>query len=103
MSNPIISTIIPLYNAEKYIARCLDSILAQDMDAGKLEIIVVDDGSTDGGAAIVDRYATKHSDIRLIKQANGGVSSARNRGLKEASGDYVHFVDADDALIVGGV
>jgi glycosyltransferase involved in cell wall biosynthesis len=88
------SIIIPLYNKENYVRRTIDSVLVQEHEY--YEVIVVDDGSTDGGAAIVASYAAKDSRIRLIKQANGGVSFARNRGMAEASGGYYVFLDADD-------
>lgn len=96
MGFPLISVIIPMYNARKYIRRCLESVLAQVYD--NLEIIVIDDGSTDDSYDICDQIKEKNSRIFLYKQLNGGVSSARNKGLQLANGDYITFVDADDYI-----
>ena len=90
-----LSVIIPLYNCAPVIERCLDSIGYIEKE---VEIIVVDDGSTDQGGSIVKRYAERHPCIRLLQQDNGGVSCARNKGIEAATGDYVAFVDADDYL-----
>jgi glycosyltransferase involved in cell wall biosynthesis len=86
-----ISCIIPLYNAEKYLAETLDSVIAQDWPLH--EIIVVDDGSTDDSRRVLDRYAEF---VRLIEQPHAGVAAARNRGLREATGDVIAFQDSDD-------
>ena len=95
-----ISVIIPVYNCEKYLERSLDSVLRQRLDDGdELQIITVDDGSTDSSGSILDRYAKQHSNIQVIHQPNQGVSAARNNALDQADGDYVHFVDADDFLL----
>lgn len=90
----IISIIIPAYNACDYIRNCLDSVINQTYK--KLEIIVINDGSTDDTDRIIEEYQKKDSRIILISSANKGVSHARNLGLKKASGDYIAFVDADD-------
>lgn len=91
----LISVIVPAYNIREYLPRCLDSLLAQTY--GKLEIIVVDDGSTDGTAAVADGYAEKDARIKVIHKENGGVTSARLRGVAEAAGDWIGFVDGDDS------
>jgi glycosyltransferase involved in cell wall biosynthesis len=98
-----LSYIIPLYNCGKYIAQCLDSILAQGLADDDYEVIVVNDGSTDNGQEIVAEYSRKYQQIHLINQSNAGVGAARNRGMDEAHGDYVYFVDADDWLYEGGM
>lgn len=96
METPLISIIIPAYNAEKYISHCLDSILAQTYS--NIEIIAVDDGSKDGTAVIIDRYAEEHSCVKAIHQANGGVTRARLNGVSHALGEYIGFVDSDDEI-----
>lgn len=92
----LISVIIPAYNVEGYLARCLDSVLAQTHR--DLEVIVIDDGSTDGTGAILDAYAAKDSRIRPIHQTNAGLVAVRDRGIALASGSYVSFVDGDDEI-----
>lgn len=93
---PLLSVIIPVYNAERYLSRCLDSVLAQTYD--RLEILLVDDGSVDGSGCICDRYAGADSRVTAIHTANAGAFAARNLALDRASGDYIGFVDADDRL-----
>ena len=90
-----VSVIVPVFNGEKYIAKCLDSIMAQTYD--RVETIVVNDGSTDGSAAVLSSYCERNN-IKVITQANGGLSAARNAGLETAGGDWVVFVDSDDAI-----
>jgi glycosyltransferase involved in cell wall biosynthesis len=89
---PRVSVIIPLYNKERYIARCLDSVLAQTFS--DYEVIIVDDGSTDGSSAVVSRYASEK--VRCVRQDNAGPGAARNRGVAESSGEFIAFLDADD-------
>lgn len=89
---PTFSIIIPAYNAEAYIKRCLDSILSQDFN--DYEVIVIDDGSTDGTSNILEQYPQ----VKVISQSNHGMATARNRGLEMAQGDYILFVDSDDRL-----
>ena len=96
MDNPLISIIVPVYNTEKYLRKCLDSIINQTY--GNIEIILVDDGRKDTSGQICDEYASKDSRIKAIHKENGGVSSARNQGLAIAIGEWVLFVDADDIL-----
>ena len=93
-----LTIIVPVYNAEKYLHRCVDSLLAQDLNPEEYEIILVDDGSTDDSPKICDEYSEKYSQIKTIHKANGGVSSARNTALDAATGLYLMFVDADDLV-----
>lgn len=93
-----LTIIIPVYNAEKYLHRCVDSLLAQDLNPEEYEIILVDDGSTDDSARICDEYSEEYSHIKVIHKANGGLSSARNAALDVAIGLYLMFVDADDLV-----
>lgn len=92
--NELVSVIIPVYNVEKYIYKCLDSIVKQTYNT--IEIILVDDGSTDSSGRICDEYAKKDSRIRVIHKENGGLGSARNAGLDVAIGKYILFIDSDD-------
>lgn len=94
--NDLISVIIPVYNVENYLRECIDSVLAQTYT--ELEVLLVDDGSTDGSGAICDEYARQDSRVRVIHQANGGLSAARNTGLRIARGQYISFVDSDDVV-----
>lgn len=91
---PLVSVIVPAYNAENYIAVCLDRILAQDYQ--NLEIIVVDDGSDDGTVDVCVRFASLDERVKFVQAQHGGASSARNEGIKAATGDYITFMDADD-------
>ena len=91
-----ISIIVPVYNTEAYLPACVESLLAQTHR--DLELIFVDDGSTDGSAAILDAYAARDGRVRVIRKENGGVSSARNAGIAAATGDYIGFVDSDDKV-----
>ncbi len=94
MSTPFLSVIVPVYNTEPYLVRCLDSILAQTFT--DFEVLLVDDGSTDGSAAICDGYAKKDPRFRCFHKENGGHTSARQTGFRHARGEYVTFVDSDD-------
>lgn len=94
MKKAFLSVVIPMFNKSPYVARALDSVLAQDYHS--FEVVVVDDGSTDNGASIVDAYVQKDPRVRLVQQTNSGVSIARNRGMDTASGDYYALLDADD-------
>lgn len=93
-----ISFIIPLYNASRFIQVALDSIYQNPLDENVYEVVVIDDGSTDDGAEVVKKYASKHKNLRLIQQPNSGASAARNRGIEAAKGEFVWFVDADDRI-----
>ena len=102
----ILSIIVPIYNVERYLKKCVDSLLNQDID--NYEIILVDDGSTDSCPAICDEYASHfthstlhnnhHASIRVVHQKNGGLSAARNSGIRVANGEYLMFVDSDDYI-----
>ena len=102
-NHPILSIIIPLYNCEKYIKQCLDTIFRQEMNESEFEVIVIDDGSKDNGYSLASEYAKRHQNILVIKQENQGVACARNNALEKATGDYVTFVDADDMLVSGSL
>ncbi|MCM1296447.1 MAG: glycosyltransferase [Muribaculaceae bacterium] len=90
----LISVIVPVYNVEQYLDRCMESLLRQTYR--NLEIILVDDGSTDSSAAMCDAYAEKDRRVRVVHKPNGGLSDARNAGLKMVTGDYIGYVDSDD-------
>lgn len=102
-NHPILSIIIPLYNCEKYIKQCLDTIFRQEMNESEFEVIVIDDGSKDSGYSLASEYAKRHQNILVMKQENQGVACARNNALEKATGDYVTFVDADDMLVSGSL
>lgn len=91
---PKISVVIPVYNVEKYLARCLDSVLAQTFE--DYEVVLVNDGATDSSPQICETYAQKHTRIRLYHKANGGLSDARNYGTERAQGEYIAYIDSDD-------
>jgi poly(ribitol-phosphate) beta-N-acetylglucosaminyltransferase len=96
---PVVSVIVPVYNVEPYLRECLDSVLTQSIGPDRLELIAVDDGSTDGSAELLDVYASRHRCVRVFHEPNsGGPGRPRNVGLNHASGKYVFFVDADDYL-----
>ena len=93
-----LSIIVPVYNVEAFLKKCIDSLLAQDLSKEDYEVILVDDGSTDSSGALCDTLAAEYGHIRVIHQRNRGLSGARNAGIPVASGDYVLFVDSDDFL-----
>lgn len=93
-----LSMIIPVYNTGKYLKECLDSCVKQDISSDEYEIICVNDGSTDNSLQIIEDYASRFSNIKLINQKNGGVSRARNTAIDCAEGDYVWFIDSDDII-----
>lgn len=92
--SPQISIIIPIYNVERYLRQCIDSILAQTFT--DFELLLIDDGSPDGCPAICDEYAEKDARIRVFHKQNGGVTSARNKGLNNANGNWIIYIDGDD-------
>lgn len=91
---PDISVIIPVYNTEEYIEACVDSVLCQE--GVNVEVVAVDDGSTDQSGCILDRYAEKYDNVKVIHQENGGISMARNTGIRNATGKYICYLDSDD-------
>jgi glycosyltransferase involved in cell wall biosynthesis len=91
---PKISIIVPIYNVENYIPRCFESLLGQTLE--NIEIIAINDGSTDSSGKILSAYVARDSRVKVIEKNNGGVSSARNEGLKQVTGEYIGFVDPDD-------
>ena len=91
---PKVSIIVPVYKVEKYLRKCIDSIINQTLK--DIEIILVDDGSPDNCGKICDEYAAKDTRIKVIHKENGGLSSARNAGMEVAEGEYIGFVDSDD-------
>ncbi len=93
---PLVSLIVPIYNVQDYLDRCIESLLQQTFD--NIEIILVDDGSTDNSGVIADQYASSYDNVSVIHKNNGGLSSARNQGLKMARGEWVAFVDSDDYI-----
>ena len=94
--NPLLSIIIPVYNSENYLPNCLDGILAAGLSA--VELLLIDDGSTDSSLAICRSYAQRHHFIRVMSQTNRGPAAVRNRGLDESRGEYIAFLDADDCI-----
>ena len=101
MGQPTVSVVIPVWNGEKVIETCLNSVTGQSLR--DMEIIVVDDVSTDGTARVLRRLAEQDSRIRVIRQQNAGVSAARNAGIAACTGEYIRFVDADDTLPSGSM
>ena len=94
--NGLVSVIIPVYNAAAYLEACLESVFAQTYS--NMEILLVDDGSTDGSGALCDGFVERDPRVRTFHKENGGASSARNAGLRAATGDYVYYLDADDKI-----
>lgn len=94
---PLVSIIVPVYQVKEYISECVESLLAQTYT--NLEILLVDDGSTDGSGEICDEYAAKNSRVRVVHQGNQGLSAARNTGIEIAKGEYLAFVDSDDVVM----
>ena len=96
MNEPLVSVIVPVYKVEKYLDKCVESIVGQTYK--NLEIILVDDGSPDNCPAMCDKWADRDSRIKVIHKQNGGVSSARNAGIDAVQGEFIGFVDSDDWL-----
>lgn len=95
-TEPAVSVIVPIYNVEKYLAECVDSILGQTFQ--DIEVILVDDGSSDRSGQMADDYAAQDTRVKVIHKENGGLSSARNAGMKVARGQYIYYCDSDDYI-----
>ena len=93
-----VSVVIPVYNCEEYLESCVESLMKQTMDKDDFQIVFVNDGSSDNGGAICEKAAKEHSNITYFLKENGGVSSARNKGIELSEGKYILFLDADDTL-----
>lgn len=96
--NPLFSIIIPVYNVEQYLEDCVESVLVQSEMLDQVEIILIDDGSRDNSGLLCDRLAEKYEKVLVFHKENGGLSSARNCGVENASGEYVMFLDSDDVI-----
>lgn len=96
-----LSIIIPVYNVEKYVETCVESIYRQNLDVDDFEVILINDGSTDHSLEIIQGLAEKHHNISIISQDNQGPSEARNKGIRMAKGEYIHFMDSDDIVLDG--
>ena len=94
MENTLVSIVIPVYNVEKYLRKCIESVLNQTYK--NIQIILVNDGSTDNSPALCDEYKQMYDKVEVIHKSNGGLPDARNAGLKRAKGEYVGFIDSDD-------
>lgn len=97
----LLSIIVPVYNLEKYIVKCLDSIYNQGVDEELFEVLTIDDGSRDGSLSLLNNYAIIHSNMNVLSQNNSGVSVARNKGIQKCTGKYVTFIDGDDLMAEG--
>ena len=98
MSNVLLTYIVPVYNTAPYLPKCLQSLVNQGLQPDEYEVIAVDDGSKDDSREVIEAFAKDHPQVRLVTQANAGVSAARNKALDLAQGRYVQFVDSDDYL-----
>lgn len=99
VASPFLSIILPIYNVEKYLDRCMKSILKQSFK--DYEIILVDDGSTDSSPILCDKYGKQLNKVKVLHKSNGGLSSARNAGLELAKGKYIFWLDSDDYISDG--
>ena len=93
---PKISIIVPIYNSERYLRECIESVIGQSF--ADMELVLVDDGSTDSSPDICSEYAAVDGRIKVVTQPNGGLSAARNKGIDAASGEYLFFIDSDDTI-----
>ena len=92
MSGCKFSVVVPVYNVEKYLEKCVDSLLMQEQTEGQIEVLLIDDGSTDGSGSLCDRLADRYSAVKVFHKENGGLSSARNTGIEQAKGDYFLWI-----------
>ena len=97
-----LSIVVPVYNVKEYLPACMESLLGQ-AEGRPVEILLVDDGSTDGSGQLCEEYASQHTQVRVFRQENGGASAARNLGIRQAEGEYIQFVDSDDWLEKGAL
>lgn len=95
----LLSIIVPMYNSEKWLPKCVESLLRQDIPLEEYEIILVDDGSPDGCRKMAEEYSARYSNIIVLTRPNGGTSAARNTGIHTAQGKYLYFVDPDDYIL----
>lgn len=98
MEMPRLSIVVPVYNVERWLGRCLESLYRQGLDEEEFEVVVVNDGSTDNSVSLAQDFASRHKNMRIITRENGGLSAARNTGMTHARGRYVWFVDSDDFI-----
>lgn len=103
MKETLFSIVVPIYNVELYIRRCVESVLGQQLDSNEYEVLLIDDGSSDSCPSICDEYAQKNENIKSFHKVNGGLSDARNYGIERAVGKYVVFLDSDDYLVKGSL
>src|SRR5690625_1653273 len=97
MNNTLISVIIPVYNVENYLVECMKSVVNQTYE--NIEIIAIDDGSTDNSLKILEDFALRNDNLTIVSQENSGQSVARNKGIKKAQGKYIYFLDSDDYIL----
>ena len=93
-----VTVVIPVYNVERYLEDCLDSLLRQTIPQSEMEVLMVNDGSVDGSLEICERFSEAHDNFKVLSQENRGVSAARNNGIRNAKGKYILYLDADDTL-----
>ena len=93
-----VSVIVPVYNLQDFLSNCVNSIVNQNMAKSKYEVLLIDDGSTDKSGELCDEYSRRYSFVKSFHKPNGGLSDARNYGLKHATGKYIAFIDSDDAI-----
>jgi len=103
MEKRLLSLIIPVYNVEQYLRKCLNSVLRQGLDSAEYEVILVNDGSRDNSLQICEEYKAKYSNFKIVNQQNQGVAAARNNGIEHSGGRFIGFLDSDDYLLDNGI